>query len=486
MSLLTRRSFLTTTAAASVAGLAGPAVGKAAGKRNVLFIASDDLNTCLSCYGHPLVRTPNIDRIAKLGVRFDRAYTQFPLCSPSRSSLMTGLAPDTTGVYDLQKHFRSTLPDVRTLPQLFHDNGYFAARVGKIYHYGVPAQIGTAGLDDEPSWNLAINPNGVDHKQEEPLLTNYTPNHGLGSAICFYASPAKDEEHTDGITANEITRLLEQHRNDPFFLAAGFYRPHVPWIAPAKYFDLFPLDRIQIKPFDESEMRIAPEPAYFTNPANWGMDEKQRKQALQAYYASIAFLDVQVGKVLDALERLKLLENTTIVFWSDHGYQLGEHGQWMKQTVFEASARVPLIIGGAGVEKRNASSPRTVELVDLYPTLAQICDLRGAPSNLHGRSLVPLTRKPDAAWDKPAVTQVRRLNPQANALMGYSLRTERYRYTRWGDGSVGEELYDYKTDPRELHNVSSEGRLAPVKSGLQSALQKIIQQRSGTGIQSKA
>jgi uncharacterized sulfatase len=247
-----------------------------------------------------------------------------------------------------------------------------------------------------------------------------------------------------------------------------------------------PGDRIQIKPFDESEMRIAPEPAYFTNPANWGMDEKQRKQALQAYYASIAFLDVQVGKVLDALERLKLLENTTIVFWSDHGYQLGEHGQWMKQTVFEASARVPLIIGGAGVEKRNASSPRTVELVDLYPTLAQICDLRGAPSNLHGRSLVPLTRKPDAAWDKPAVTQVRRLNPQANALMGYSLRTERYRYTRWGDGSVGEELYDYKTDPRELHNVSSEGRLAPVKSGLQSALQKIIQQRSGTGIQSKA
>ena len=487
MSLLTRRSFLKTAATASAAGVAaGTLCGKSAGKRNVLFIASDDLNTCLSCYGHPLVKTPNIDRIAKLGVRFDRAYTQFPLCSPSRSSLMTGLAPDTTGVYDLQKHFRSTLPDVRTLPQLFQDNGYFAARVGKIYHYGVPAQIGTAGLDDKPSWNLAINPNGVDHKQEEPLLTNYTPNRGLGSAICFYASPAKDEEHTDGITANEITKLLEEHRNDPFFLAAGFYRPHVPWIAPTKYFDMFPLDRIQIKPFDESEMRIAPEPAYFTNPANWGMDEKQRKQALQAYYASIAFLDVQVGKLLDTLERLKLLENTTIVFWSDHGYQLGEHGQWMKQTVFEAAARVPLIIGGAGVEKRHASSPRTVELLDLYPTLAQICDLRGAPSNLHGRSLVPLTRKPDAAWDKPAVTQVRRANLNANALMGYSLRTERYRYTLWGDGSVGEELYDYKTDPRELHNISSDSRVAPVKSGLKTALQKVIQQRSGRVTQSRA
>ena len=169
-------------------------------------------------------------------------------------------------------------------------------------------------------------------------------------------------------------------------------------------------------------MRIAPEPAYFTNPANWGMDEKQRKKALQAYYASIAFLDVQVGKILDALRRLKLMENTTIVFWSDHGYQLGEHGQWMKQTVFEASARVPLLIGGAGISKRNAVSRRTVELLDLYPTLAELCELKNVPANLHGRSLVPLTRNVDAVWDKPAVTQVRRLNPQSQqSFMGYSL-----------------------------------------------------------------
>ncbi len=483
MSSSTRRNFLTSAAAAAIAAgsqICVPMHAKGASKRNVLFIASDDLNICLGCYGHPLVKTPNIDRIAKLGVRFDRAYTQFPLCSPSRTSLMTGLAPDTTTVYDLQKHFRSVLPEVMTLPQAFQKNGYYTARVGKMYHYGVPSQIGTDGLDDKASWNQVINPNGVDHKSEEPLLTNYTPQRGLGSAVCFYASPARDEEHTDGIAAAEIARLLEEHKNQPFFLGAGFYRPHVPWIAPTKYFDQFPLDKIEVKPFDEREMRIAPEPAYFTNPANWGMDEKQRKKALQAYYASIAFLDVQVGKILDALRRLKLMENTTIVFWSDHGYQLGEHGQWMKQTVFEASARVPLLIGGAGISKRNAVSRRTVELLDLYPTLAELCELKNVPANLHGRSLVPLTRNADAVWDKPAVTQVRRLNPQSQrSLMGYSLRTERYRYTEWGDGAVGEELYDYETDPPELTNLAAVGASAGTKSELRKRLHETLQKRRG-------
>ena len=479
MSLFTRRNFLSTAAAAGLQ-LGAPMLAKGAKKRNVLFIASDDLNTCLSCYGHPIVKTPNIDRIAKMGVRFDRAYTQFPLCSPSRSSLMTGLAPDTTTVYDLQKHFRSVLPDVLTMPQAFAKNGYFAARVGKIYHYGVPGQIGTDGLDDKASWNEVINPNGVDHKHEEALLTNFTPQRGLGSAVCFYASPAKDEEHTDGITAAEITRLLEQHRNEPFFLGAGFYRPHVPWIAPTKYFDQFPLDKIDIKPFDESEMRIAPEPAYFTNPANWGMDEKQRKQALQAYYASIAFLDVQVGKILDALQRLKLQEDTTLVFWSDHGYQLGEHGQWMKQTLFEASARVPLLIGGSGVAKRNGVSRRTVELLDLYPTLTEVCELKNTPPNLHGRSLVPLTRKVDAPWDKPAVTQVMRSNPQSKQqIMGYSLRTEKYRYTDWSAGSEGEELYDYQADPRELRNLASGGSALGIKGKLHDQLHHMLRARRG-------
>lgn len=465
MPSLSRRNFLVSAAAA-------PLLRAAPRRRNVLFIASDDLNNCLSCYGHKLARTPNIDRIAARGVRFDRAYCQFPLCSPSRTSLMTGLGPDTTTVYDLRRHFREALPDVVTMGELFQNNGYFTARVGKIFHYGVPTQIGTDGLDDKRSWNLVINPNGVDHTKEEALLTNHTPNRGLGSAVCFHASQAKDDEHTDGILANEVVRLLEKHRDEPFFIGAGFYRPHVPWIAPVKYFDQYPLSRIELIPYQEGEMRIAPELAYFTKPAHWGMNEKQRKEAMQAYFAAISFMDAQVGKLLDALDRLRLAENTTIVFWSDHGYQLGEHGQWMKQTLFEPSARVPMIVGGAGVSARRRACGRTVELLDLYPTLAEVCGLRGTPANLHGKSAAPLLAKPDAAWNKPGVTQTRRGN-----VMGYAIRTERYRYCMWGDGAQGEELYDYQADPRELKNLASDAGSASLKKGLRAQLDAVLAAR---------
>ncbi|MGH9719447.1 MAG: CehA/McbA family metallohydrolase, partial [Bryobacteraceae bacterium] len=347
-----RRSFLLAAGGGCAAMLAQQQ------RNNVLFIASDDLNHCLSAYGHAVIQTPNIDRIAQAGVRFDRSYCQFPLCSPSRSSIMTGLAPDTTGVYDLQKHFRESVPDVVTLPQLFQKNGSFAARVGKIYHYGNPGQIGTDGLDDAPSWNGKVNPKGVD-KAEEPKLTNYTPDRGLGSALCFYASPAKDEEHTDGMVASETIRLMEENRNRAWFLGAGFYRPHCPYIAPSKYFDRVPLSKVKLAPFEDWEMSIAPQWAYFTRPGNWGLSEKQRLEVMQAYYASILFMDAQVGRLLAALERLKLQDRTTIVFWSDHGYQLGEHGQWMKQTLFEPSARSPLIIAGAGVKARGKGCART-------------------------------------------------------------------------------------------------------------------------------
>jgi uncharacterized sulfatase len=460
-----------------LAALSAPIIKAAApAKRNVLFIASDDLNNCLSCYSHPIVRTPNFDRLARGSLRFDRWYCQFPLCSPSRSSLMTGLAPDTTRVWNLKTHFREALPYVLTLPQLFQKNGYFVARAGKIYHAGNPAQIGTAGLDDPASWNETVNPNGVDHTEEQPLLTNYTPNRGLGAAISFHASAAKDSEHTDYLVADAIIEMMEKRRKEAWFLGAGFYKPHVPWIAPSKYFDLYPMARIQAPAFDDSEMHIAPEWAYFTKPPNWGMSVWQRREAIRSYYACISFLDAQIGRLLDALERLDLARNTSIVFWSDHGYQLGEHGQWMKQTLFEPACRVPVFIGGPGVPVRGRVCPRTVEHLDLYPTLAELCGLRGTPANLHGRSLMPLLRDPDARWNYPAVSQVHRRSREQQ-VMGYSLRTERYRYNFWSEGSEGEELYDYDKDPREMLNLAHDAATEPLRRQLRASLESISRAR---------
>ena len=436
---------------------------------NVLFISTDDLNNDLGTYGHPIVKSPNIDRLAKRGVRFDRAYTQFPLCSPSRSSMMTGLRPDTTKVYDLQKHFRETLPDVVTMSQLFQKNGYFAARVGKNYHNGNPNQIGTNGLDDAPSWNVRINPRGVD-KDEQTVLTNLTPQLGLVASLSLYASPAPDEEHTDGKVALETIKLLEQNKDKPFFIAAGFYRPHCPYIAPKKYFDMYPLETIKAAVDVPGERERLLPAAIQTTDWHFGVDEMAQRQSIQAYYASISFLDAQVGKLLDALDRLGLTENTIVVFWSDHGYLLGQHGQWQKQSLFEGSARTPLIVAGPGTTAKGKASGRTVEAVDFYPTLADLCGLKGTPANLAGRSLRPLLKDPNARWDKPAITQQRRGNAQNGFFMGYSVRNERYRYTEWDQGRKGVELYDYQVDPNELRNFASDPKYARVVEQMKKLL----------------
>jgi iduronate 2-sulfatase len=418
------------------------------GKPNVLFIMADDLNNDLGAYGHPVVKTPNLDRLAARGVRFDRAYNQFPLCSPSRVSLLTGLRPDATRVHDLQTDFRKLLPEIVTLPQMFKRSGYVSARVGKIYHYGNPGQIGTSGLDDPASWDAFVNPRGID-KDEEPKLTNFTPTRGLGSALAYYASPAGDEAHTDGKVAAETIALLEKHKDRPFFIGAGFYRPHCPFIAPQKYFDLYPLESIAAPAVAPDSWM--PPPARFTVPPHWGISEQAQRETIRAYYASISFLDANVGRLLDALDRLGLANNTIVVFVSDHGYHLGEYGQWMKQTLFERSARVPLIIAGPGVSSTGRATSRVVELLDLYPTLAALTGV-AAPKGLHGRSLTPLLKNPDAAWDHPAITQVRR-GPAATAYMGYSIRTDRWRYTEWDSGKRGAELYDEIADPQETRNL---------------------------------
>jgi iduronate 2-sulfatase len=478
------------------------AVVQTAGRPNVLFIMSDDLNDDMGAFGHPIVRTPNIDRLAAESVRFDRAFTQYALCNPSRASLMTGLRPDKIKVYDLTTHFRTAVPDVVTLPQMFQKAGYFAARVGKIYHYGNPGDIGTSGLDDPPSWNVVVNPRGID-KDEEPKLSFAGPSRALGSSLSYYASPATDEEHTDGIVATETIKLIEQNRSRPFFIAAGFYRPHCPYIAPKKYFDLYPsLDQIPVSEYSETLLAQSPTAA---RGISWNVPEQEQREAIRAYDAAISFMDAQLGRILAALDRLDLRRNTIIVFLSDHGYHLGDHGGlWMKQTVFERATRTPMMVAGPGVTAKGQVSHRIVELVDLYPTLASLSSVAPA-AGLQGRSFQPLLVDANATWDHSALSQVRRpfsigagrgrgagraagageaqaanpvavgggdrgaaaslTGPDADASeanrpgtvpnVGYTVRTELYRYTAWDDGKAGEELFDALNDPGETRNLAA-------------------------------
>jgi iduronate 2-sulfatase len=329
----------------------------------------------------------------------------------------------------------------------------------------VPGQIGTNGLDDPKSWDQVVNPRGRD-KDEENKVINYTPHIQLGAAMSFYMADGTDEEQTDGKSATETIRLLEAHQNEPFFLGAGFYRPHTPYVAPKRYFDLYPLESIKLPfnpPDDASDI---PEPALQIRPFNYGLTDQQCRECMRAYFASISFVDAQVGRLLDALDRLKLADRTIIVLWGDHGYLLGEHGQWMKQSLFEESAHVPLIIAAPGAKGNGQGSPRIVETIDIYPTLADLAGL-ARPDNLAGTSLRPLLEHPQQAWDRPAFTQVQR-----GKFPGRSVRTQRWRYTEWDHGAKGVELYDHDIDAREFKNLATDPRFAPVVAELRGLIRK--------------
>ena len=435
---------------------------------NVLFLICDDLNCDLACYGHPLVKSPSIDQLAKRGVRFENAYCQYPLCGPSRASFMTGLYPDQTLVRRNTIYIREHLPSVQTVSQMFRASGYTATRIGKIYHYNVPKHIGTSGHDDPYSWDFTINPRGRD-KTDEELIFSLQPGQ-YGGTLSWLAADGTDEEQTDGIAATEAVALLKQHAKsgERFFLAVGLYRPHTPFVAPKKYFQMYPTAKIDVPQVPEGYLDTLPAAARssVTRKKNQlNLSDELSRQAIQAYYASITFADAQVGRILAALEATGLDENTIVIFTSDHGYHMGEHGHWQKTTLFENAARVPLIIAGPGTGAVGQSSTAPAEMIDFYPTLAELCGL-AAPKYVSGVSLAPVLKDPTATPRRSALTQY------AN---GYSIRTPRFRYTEWGeDGAGGSELYDHKSDSVEMVNLAGDAKHADIAAELSALLRERV------------
>ncbi|MEM9368678.1 MAG: sulfatase [Planctomycetota bacterium] len=470
---------------------AGPAF---AGRPNVLMIAVDDLACTLGCYGDLIAKTPHIDSLAASGTCFRRAYNQLPLCNPTRASLMTGLRPDQIGVYDLDRHFRDACPDVITLPQLFRRSGYSVTRVGKLYHYNVPAGIGTNGLDDPDSWDKVINPVGRD-KADEHLVFNAEPHRKISAALSWLAAEGSGDEQTDGLSATAAIDIMRKAGNKPFFLAVGFFRPHTPYIAPKDCFERYSLDEMRIPYTPPGDRDDVPTAAFAHNcpVPHYGLDSLTLRRAMLAYYASVSFVDDQVGRLLTAVETLGLGNNTIVCFWSDHGYHLGEHGGvWQKRTLFEQAARAPLIVRLPGIQPATAACDRVVEFVDVYPTIVQAAGLampnewksaarpsESARYQRDGSSLIPLMHAGDAPWIDEAITQI--LRPKDDRLsapvMGRSVRTKRWRFTQWAEGGCGEELYDHQTDPGEFDNLMisalDDDGLLP------HALQSVVQELRG-------
>ena len=458
---LTRREFATSLAAGAAA------CAKADPPLNVLFIASDDLTSTLGCYGHPVVKSPNLDALAARGVRFDNAYCQFPFCGPSRASLMTGLRPDTTGVVtNSNVDFRESRPDTVTLSQLFKNNGWRSMRVGKIFHMGVPGGVGKMTHQDPPSWDVSISPPGDEHESVGP---GGDPNPDLRHGLKMqWVQTATAEGQADAAAADTAINLLRESASDPFFLGLGFVRPHTPFVAPSRFFDMYPLDDIELIYNPPDDLEDIPAPAKNLRPFLWhqmGMSEENQRISLRGYYASVSFMDEQVGRVLDELDRLGIADRTAVVFFGDHGWHLGEHTHWQKMSLMEESVRAPLIISAPGARGAGRSSRALVEFVDFYPTLADLCGLE-PPSDLEGVSLAPLLDDPAASVKDAAFSQVQ----WEDRIFGRTVRTDRFRYIRWeGDGG-GEELYDHENDPREFTNLAQAPEFSAVLAEMRTRL----------------
>ena len=419
---------------------------------NVLFIVADDLCTHLGTYGNKVVQTPHTDALAERGVRFDRAYVQYPVCNPSRISFLTGLRPDTTRIYGNDTALRTNLPTAVTLPQLLRTHGYFTASISKIFHVSQwdprhpEERAGSWKLDDAASWNFRLNTKPTELGQKGDNL-HLAGAPAPGDKLNFrLMAEGDDDDQDDGQAVRDALALFAQERDRPFFIGVGFRRPHAAWIAPKKYFDRYPLASLKLP--EPGSREGVPALAFTNKEPNYGTPTEMLK-LLQAYYASTTFMDTQLGRLLAGLEHAGLASNTIVVLLGDHGWHLGEHGLWHKGTLFEESARAPLVISTPGSKGNGRATARIVEFVDLFPTIAELCGVP-APAGLAGASLRPLLDDPSAPRARPAFTQVTR----PGNLMGRSIRTDRWRYTEWDSGRAGVELYDHGHDPHEMTNLA--------------------------------
>lgn len=426
-------------------------------KYNVLFVAVDDMNDWIGPFGgYEGIKTPNIDKLAKRGVVFTKAYCPAPACNPSRASLLTGVRPSTSGIYHNNQPWRPVMKDAVTLPQYFTANGYQVKGAGKIFHNA---------FNDEASWPDYFD---VPPSPEPPKA----PVNGFAH---FDWSPVdvKDEDMGDFKVVNQGIDFFGQKHEKPFFLAIGLTRPHLPWYVPQKYYDLYPLSSIKLPKVIANDLADVPDAGVkIAKPKGdhkFIVDNKQWEKAVQGYLASITFADAQIGRLLDALENSAYAKNTIIVFFGDHGWHLGEKEHWRKFALWEEASRVPFIVYAPGLSKENAISERTVNLLDIYPTLAELCNLP-SKKEWEGNSIVPLLNDPTRTWDFPSVT--------THGFGNHAVRSEKWRYIRYNDGS--EELYDHDNDPQEFKNLAKDEKYGAEKRKLAKSLPAINTQDAPT------
>ena len=476
---------------------------------NILFIAVDDLRPELGCYGASHVISPNIDRLARSGLLFNNAYCQSAVCNPSRASLMTGLRPDSLKVWDLKTEMRSVAPDVTTLPTYLMRNGYFTTAVGKIYHNIFPDSLSWS----EPEMHLKgfpFDPDAVYFSDENlaqielrkrQIIANHNEAKFIDRLGEWYVkakvtecADVPDNAYYDGAQTDYALRKLRElrDRKEPFFFAVGYYRPHLPFNAPKKYWDLYDRGKIPLaeNPYlpenmppmaisNNQEVRGYVDCRNLPTALNGAVSEDTARLLRHGYFASVSYMDEQVGRLLGALEKEGLAKNTIVVLWGDHGWKLGEHRSWAKMTNFEIDTRAPLIISVPGMKNKGKKTSRLVEFVDIYPTL---CELTGlpVPSGLAGKSAVPLINNPESEWKTAAYSQYLReggwRGPDGITYMGYTVRTEEFRYVEWFNQDTHElaarELYDHRKDHGENRNIASEPAFSATMAKMALELRK--------------